>query len=125
MEDRNRLLGSAALAFGGAFALHTIEHAIRLSDTLSAPHLAGLVVAECLAILQFLVLSLASLFAAQAFFSPPENGHRGLREAAALLAAAYAFGLLSAAFTAGVNFAEPDSHATASQGCSTASPSPL
>ncbi len=111
MEDRNRLLGSAALAFGGAFALRTVEHAFRLSDTLGAPHLTGLVVAECLAILQFLVLILASFFAAQAFFSPSENGHRGLRDAAALLAAAYGFGLLSAAFTAGVDFTEPHSHA--------------
>lgn len=111
MKARNRLLGSAALAFGGAFALHMVEHAFRLSNVLSAPHPAGLVVAECLSILQFLVLCLASFFAAQAFFSPPENGHRGLRDAAALLAAAYGFGLLSAAFTAGVNFSESNSHA--------------
>jgi hypothetical protein len=111
MEDRNRLLGSAALAFGGAFALHAVEHAFRLSDVLSDPHPTGLVVAECLAILQFLVLCLASFFAMQAFFSPPENRHRGLRDAAALLAAAYGFGLLSAAFAAGVNFSEPHSHA--------------
>lgn len=111
MEDRNRLLGSAALAFGGAFALHAVEHAFRLADVLDAPHPAGLVVAECLAILQFLVLILASVFAAQAFFSPSEKGHRGLRDAAALAAAAYGFGLLSAAFTAGVNFSEPNSHA--------------
>ncbi len=111
MEDRNRLLGSAALAFGGAFALHAVEHAFRLSDVLNAPHLAGVVVAECLMILQFLVLLLASFFAAQAFFSPPEDEHKGLRDAAALLAAAYGFGLLSAAFTAGVDFSEPHSHA--------------
>jgi hypothetical protein len=111
MEARNRLLGSAALAFGGAFALHTIEHALRLSDVLSDPHPTGLVVAECLAILQFLVLGLASFFAAQAFFSPSDDGHRGLRDAAALLVAAYGFGLLSAAFSAGVDFSEPHSHA--------------
>lgn len=111
MEDRNRLLGWAALAFGGAFALRTVESAFRLSDILSAPHPTGLVVAECLTILQFLVLILASFFAAQAFFSPSENEHRGLRDAAVLLAAAYGFGLLSAAFTAGVNFSEPHSHA--------------
>jgi hypothetical protein len=111
MEDRARLLGSAALAFSGAFALRAVESAFRLSSILSAPHLTGLVVAECLAILQFLVLGLASFFAAQAFFSPPENRHRGLRDAAALLAAAYGFGLLSAAFTAGVYFSEPNSHA--------------
>jgi hypothetical protein len=111
MEDRNRLLGWAALAFGGASALHTVEHAFRLSDVLSAPHSTGLVVAECLTILQFLVLVLATAFAAQAFLSPSENGYRGLRDAAALLAAAYGFGLLSTAFTAGVNFSEPHLHA--------------
>lgn len=111
MEDRNRLLGAAALAFGGAFALHTIEHAFRLSDVLSAPHTTGLVVAECLAILQFLVLCLASFFAAQTFFSQPENGYGGLRDAAALLAAAYGFGLLSAAFKVGIEFSELHSHA--------------
>jgi hypothetical protein len=111
MKDRNRLLGSAALAFGGAFALYAVEHAFRLSDVLDAPHPAGLVVAECLTILQFLVLCLASFFAAQTFFSPSENGRRGLRDAAALLAAAYGFGLLSATFTVGVNFSEPYSHA--------------
>lgn len=111
MEDRNRLLGSAALAFGGAFVLHTVEGAFRLSDLLSASHPTGFVVAECLAILQFLVLILASCFAAQAFFSPPENGHSGLRDAAALLVGAYGFGLLSAAFVAAVNFSEPHSHA--------------
>jgi hypothetical protein len=111
VENRNRLLGSAALIFCGAFALHAIERAFKLSDVLSAPHPTGLVVAECLAILQLLVLSLASFFAAQVFFSPSENGHRGLRDAAALLAAAYGFGLLSAALAAGVNFSEPHSHA--------------
>jgi hypothetical protein len=110
MEHRNRLLGSAGLAFGGAFALGAVEHAFRLSNTLSAPHPTGLVVAECLAILQFLILTLASFFGAQAFFSPSEDGHRGLRDAAALLAAAYGFGLLSVAFTAAVNFSEPSSH---------------
>ncbi|HVO53364.1 MAG TPA: hypothetical protein VMT37_03025 [Solirubrobacterales bacterium] len=110
MEARNRLLGSAALAFGGAFALHAVEHAFRLSDVLNAPDPTGLDVAECLAILQFLVLGLAAFFAAQAFFSPSEDGHRGLRDAAALLAAAYGFGLLSAAFAAGVDFSEPHSH---------------
>lgn len=57
------------------------------------------------------MLCLASFFAAQAFFSPSENGRSGLRDAAALLAAAYGFGLLSAAFTTGVNFSEPHSHA--------------
>jgi hypothetical protein len=106
MEDRNRLLGSAALAFGGVFALHTAEHAFRLSDVLSATHPTGLVVAECLAILQFLVLSLASFFAAQTFFSQPENGYGGLRDAAALLAAGYGFGLLSAAFKVGIAFSD-------------------
>ncbi len=111
MEDRNRLLGSAALAFGGASVLRTVESALRLSDVLSSPHTTGLVVAECLTILQFLVLSLAFFFAAQAFFSPPEDGRRGLRDAAALLVAAYGFGLLSAAFTADVYFSEPHSHA--------------
>jgi hypothetical protein len=111
MDGRNRLLGWAALASGGAFALRVVEHAFRLSDVLSAPHPTGLVVAECLAILQFLVLILASFFAAQAFLSPSESGHRGLRDAAALLAAAYGFGLLSAAFAAGVNFSEFHSHA--------------
>lgn len=111
MEDRNRLLGWAALAFAGAFALHAVERALRLSSLLGAPHPTGLVVAECLAILQFLVLCLASFFAAQAFFSPPENSHRGLRDAAALLAAAYGFGLLSSGFTVGVNFSEPNSDA--------------
>jgi hypothetical protein len=110
MQDRNRLLGSAALGFGGAFALRAVEHAFRLSDLLGTPP-AGLVIAECLSILQFLVLCLASFFAAQAFFSPSENTRRGLRDAAALLAAAYGFGVLSAAFTAGVHFSEPHSHA--------------
>ncbi len=111
MGDRDRLLGSAALAFGGAFALHAVERAFRLFDVLSDPHPTGLVVAECLAILQFLVLSLASVFAAQAFFSSPEKRAQGLRDAAALAAAAYGFGLLSAAFAAGVDFSEPHSHA--------------
>jgi uncharacterized membrane protein YhaH (DUF805 family) len=111
VEARNRLLGSAARAFGCALALHAVEHAFRLSDVLSASHPTGLVVAECLAVLQFLVLGLASVFAAQAFFSPSEDGHRGLRDAAALLAAAYGFGLLSAAFAAGVDFSAPHSHA--------------
>jgi len=111
VEARNRLFGLAALAFGGAFAFHAVEHAFRLSDVLNAPHLTGVVVAECLAILQFLVLGLASFFAAQAFFSPSEDGHRGLRDTAALLAAAYGFGLLSTAFATGVNFSEPHAHA--------------
>jgi hypothetical protein len=111
MEDRNRLLGLAALAFGAAFVLHTVEYAFRLSDVLSARHPTGLVVAECLAILQFLVLCLASFFAAHTLLSPSENGYRGLREAAALLAAGYGFGLLSAAFKIGVVFSEPHSHA--------------
>lgn len=113
MEDRNRLLGWAALAFGGTFVLHTVEHAFQLSDVLNTPHLTGLVVAECLTILQFLVVILAAFFAAQAFFWPSDsgNGHRGLRDAAALLAAAYGFGLLSAAFMVGVDFSEPHSHA--------------
>lgn len=111
MGDRDRLLGSAALAFGGAFAFHAIEHAFRLSDALDDPHPTGFVVAECLAILQFLVLSLASFFAAQAFFSSPQKRAQGLRDAAALAAAAYGFGLLSAAFAAGVDFSEPHSHA--------------
>jgi len=111
MDDRNRLLGWAALATGGAFALHAAERALRLSDFLGTPHPTGLVVAECLAIAQFLVLCLASFFAAQAFFSPPDSRHRGLRDAAALLAAGYGFGLLSAAFTASVYFSEPYSHA--------------
>jgi hypothetical protein len=110
MGGRDRLLGSAALAFGGAFALYAVEHAFRLSDVLGDPHPTGLVVAECLAILQFLVLSLASFFAAQAFFSSPEKRAQGLRDAAALAAAAFGFGLLSAAFTAGVDFSEPHSH---------------
>jgi hypothetical protein len=111
VEARNRLLGWAALAFGGAFALHAVERALKPSDLLGAPHPTGLVVAECLAILQFLVLCLASFFAAQALFSQPENRYRNLRDAAALFAAAYGFGLLSAAFTAGVYFSEPNSHA--------------
>lgn len=111
MADRNRLLGAAALAFCGAFALRATEYAFGLSDVLSAPHLGGLVVAECLAILQFLVLALASFFAAQAFLPPPEDGGRGLQDVAALAAAAYGFGLLSAAFRAGVDFSEPHSHA--------------
>ncbi|HWI96052.1 MAG TPA: 7TM diverse intracellular signaling domain-containing protein [Solirubrobacterales bacterium] len=111
MEDRNRLLGSTAFAFGGAFVLHTVEHAFKLSDILGTPRPTGIVVAECLTILQFLVLILASFFAAQAFFSPPESRPRGLRDAAALLAAAYGFGLLSVAFTIGVDFSEPHSHA--------------
>lgn len=125
MEDRNRLLGSAALAFGGAFALHAVEHAFRLSDVLSAPHIAGFVIAECLAILQFLVLCLASFFAAQAFFSRPEKGRVDLRDAAALLAAAFGFGLLSVAFTTGVDFAEPHSHAYRIAGRSMSSPPSL
>lgn len=111
MEDRNRLLGSAALGFGGAFALRAVEHSFRLSDVLSASQPKGLVISECLSILQFLVLCLASFFAAQAFFSPSEGTRKGLRDAAALLAAAYGFGILSAAFTAGVHFSEPHSHA--------------
>jgi hypothetical protein len=111
MEDRNRLLGWAALAFGGAFALRAVERVLKLSDLLSVPHPTGLVVAECLTILQFLALCLASFFTAQAFFSPSENRRRGLRDAAALFAAAYGFGLLSAAFTAGVYFSEPNSQA--------------
>jgi hypothetical protein len=111
MADRNRLLGSAALAFGGAFALRVVESAFRLADILGAPHLAGLVVAECLTILQFAVLCLASFFAAQTLFSPPEKVRRGLRDAAALFAAAYGFGILSAAFSASVYFSEPHSHA--------------
>src|SRR5690349_14242787 len=109
MEDRNRLFGWAALAFGGAFALRAVEGAFRLHATLSAPHPTGLVVAWCLTVLQFLVLSLASFFAAQAFRPLPQSRNRGLRDAAALLAAAYGFGLLSAAFTAGVDFSEPNS----------------
>jgi hypothetical protein len=111
MEDRNRLLGSAALVFGSAFALDAVEYAFRLHSTLSAPHVTGIVVAECLGIVQFLALALASFFAAQAFFSSPGGVRRGLRDAAALFAAAYGFGLLSAAFTAGVDFSEPNSHA--------------
>lgn len=111
MGDRHRLLGAAALAFCGAFALRAVAHAFRLADVLSGPHPAGLVVAESLAILEFLVLALASFFAAQAFFSRPEDMRRGLRDVAALLAAAYGFGLLSAAFAAGVDFSEPHSHA--------------
>lgn len=111
MEDRNRLLGSAALAFGGAFALHTVERAFKLSDVLSASHPTGLVVAECLTILQYLVLILASFFAAQAFFSPPQNGQRGLRDVAALFVAAYGFGLLAAVFATAVDFSESSSHA--------------
>ncbi len=110
MGDRHRLLGSAALAFGGAFALRAVEHALRLSDVLNHPHLTGLVVAEGLAILQCLVLSLASFFAAQAFASSPEGRAQGLRDAAALAAAAYGFGLLSAALAAGVDFSEPHTH---------------
>ncbi|MGN6587134.1 MAG: hypothetical protein ACTHKT_06610 [Solirubrobacterales bacterium] len=111
MGDRNRLLGAAALAFGGTAVLHTIGYAFRLADILSNPHPAGLVVAECLSIIQFLVLALASFFAAQTFFSPSGNRHEGLRDTAALLAAAYGFGLLSAAFSAGIDFSEPHSHA--------------
>ena len=111
MGDRNRLLGSAALAFGGGFLLRAVEHAFRLSDVLSAPHLAGRVVAECLSIVQFLVLSLASFFAAQTFLSPSEGRRRGLQDAAALVGAAFGFGLLSAAFAVGVDFSEPHSHA--------------
>jgi hypothetical protein len=111
MEGRDRLLRSAALAFSGAFALYAVEHAFRLSDVLTDPHPTGLVVAECLSITQFLVLSLASFFAAQAFLSPPEKRAQGLREAAALAAASYGFELLSTGFTAGVNFSEPHSHA--------------
>lgn len=111
MKDRNRLLGFAALAFGSVFALHTVEYAFRLSNDLSASHSTGLVVAECLAILQFLVLCLASFFAAQTFFSQSENGYSGLRDAAALLAAGYGFGLLSAAFKVGIAFSELHSHA--------------
>lgn len=110
-QDRNRLLGWAALATGGAFALHTVERALRFSDLLGAQHPAGFVVAWCLAICQFLVLCLASFFAAHAFFSPPENRPKGLRDAAALFAAAYGFGLLSAAFTVGVDSSAPYSHA--------------
>lgn len=104
------MLGAAALAFCGAFALRAVEYAFRLADVLSGPHPAGSVIAESLTILEFLVLALASFFAAQAFFSPPEDRHRGLRDVAALLAAAYGFGLLSAAFTAGVDFSEFHSH---------------
>jgi hypothetical protein len=111
MKDRNRLLGVAALAFGCAFALHAVEHAFGLADTLDEPDPKGLVIAECLAVVQFLVLSGASFFAAQAFFSRLETVRGSLRDAAALAAAAYGFGLLSAAFTAGVNFSEPHSHA--------------
>lgn len=88
-----------------------MDRALRLSDLLSVPHPTGLVVAECLAILQFLVLCLASFFAAQALFSLPENRHRGLRDGAALFVAACGFGLLSAAFTAGVYFSDPNSQA--------------
>lgn len=109
MEARNRLLRSAAFAAGGAFALFAVEHAFRLSDVLDAPHPTGLVVAECLSILQFLVLGLASFFAAQAFLAPSGDRQGGLRDAAALLVAAYGFGLLSAAFAAGLDFSEPHS----------------
>lgn len=111
MKDRDRLLASAALVFSGAFALRAVESSFRLADILGTPHLAGVVVAECLSILQFLVLSLASFFAAQAFFSRSENRGRGLRDAAGLLATAYGFGLLSVAFTAGVDFSESHSSA--------------
>jgi|GEM_PF-6805845 len=112
MGDRNRLFGSAALVFGCAFALRAVESSFGLADILGAPHITGVVIAECLTILQFLVLCLASFFAAQAFLSPPPgNRQRGLRDAAALVAAAYGFGLLSAGFTAGASFSEPYSHA--------------
>lgn len=111
MGERNRLLGSAALAFGGAFALHVAEYAFGLGDALNDSYPTGLVIAECLAILQVIVLSLASLFAAQAFFSSPEKRAQGLRDAAALAAAAYGFGLLSAGFAAGVDFSSPHAHA--------------
>jgi hypothetical protein len=111
VRARDRLLRSAALAFGGAFALRVIEHALGISNVLNASDPTGLVVAECLSILQFLVACLSALFAAQAFSSPPESRRRGLRDAAALLAAAYGFGVISAAFAAGVHFSEYSSHA--------------
>src|SRR4029077_5387099 len=99
MDSRNRLLGLAALAFGGAFAIDAIGRAFRVATILDGPHPGGTVIAESLAILQFLVLLLASFFAAQAVFFPPQKGHKGLRDAALLAAAAYGFGLLSAVFT--------------------------
>jgi hypothetical protein len=111
MDSRNRLFGFAALAFGAAFAIHVVERAFRVATIVDGPHLAGTVVAESLAIVQFLVLLLASFFAAQAFFFPPQKGHRGLRDAALLATAAYGFGVLSAAFTIQVEFSEANPQA--------------
>jgi hypothetical protein len=111
MDSRNRLLGSAALALGAAFALRAVEHACRIADILNGPHPGGEVVSEFLAILQFLGLLAATFFAAQAFFFPSEKGHKGLRDAAMLAAAGYGFGLLSAAFTIQVVFSEANSNA--------------
>ena len=111
MASRNRLLGFAALALGGKFALDAIGQAFQVATVLDDTYPGGIVAAESLDVLQFLVLLLASFFAAQAFLFPPEKGNGGLRGAALLAGAGYGFGLLSDAFTIQGAFSEPHSHA--------------
>ena len=111
MNSRNRLLGTAALAFGASFGLHAIEQAIRVADVLEHPHTTSLLVAESLEVLQVLVLILASFFAAQTFFFGSEDGERGLLDVAVLLVAAWGFGLLAAGFRVGEVLSQSQLHA--------------
>jgi hypothetical protein len=110
MDSRSRLLGIAALAFGGGFAFHAVEYAVRVANVLDGPHPGAAIVADSLAIVQYLVLLLASFFAAQAFFFPPEEGRRGLRDAALLATAGYGFGVLAAAFSVQVDLSGAPPH---------------
>jgi hypothetical protein len=107
MDSRNRLLGFAALAFGAAFAVEAIEHAVRLSDILGVPHPGELVVAECLAIAELLLVVLGAGIVAQSLLR--SEVRRGLRDGALVVAAAYGFRVLSHLFTLKLAFSEANS----------------
>lgn len=83
MEDRNRLLGVAALAFGGAFALHAVEYAFRLLSAafkaggdFSEPHSPAYRIAGVLDGVFFTGLMIAALLATIGF----SQRHRGKRD---------------------------------------------
>lgn len=81
--------------------------AVRLAGAAGESLPAEYIVADSLGIVQSLVLFLAAVFAAQAFLSSEKSG--GLRDAAALAAAGYGFGLLSYVLRTKAAFAEPPS----------------
>jgi hypothetical protein len=98
LDRKHQLLGIAALVFGGGFAVGAIGHGVRVAAFHSERGHGALTISEALLALEQLVLLAAAAFAAQGFLFSAGSRRVALRDAAAIAAAAYGFGLLGHGF---------------------------